>query len=108
MVDYFQEGLVYLTTNPVQAALNADSFFNKIFATLGTAATYKVYNITSPGVTSWVSYAAIKTSCEAVIGKVVKDSELWIEIGGNKIIGLTAAQSLFGYNTQTNECLLRF
>ena len=44
VIDYFQPGIVYLSTNPAQAAFNADSFFNKIIGNLGSAATLKSYN----------------------------------------------------------------
>ena len=96
-------GMSHISSNNKFATQNALNFFNKTIASLSTPENYILYNI-SGNSNNWVAYPAIKgqTSCDEVIKKL--NAELWIEVGGNVVIGLDSKKSLFIYNPQNFEC----
>lgn len=103
-IEYLQNGLMHISSNNTKATLNAFNLFNKTLANLSTPANFKLYNVSQPNKTSWVSIASFmhQDSCAAIIKKF--NTEVRIDIGGNKIIGLNTTQDFF-YNAQTKECL---
>jgi hypothetical protein len=96
-IEYLNNAMMYVSSNNELATLNAKNFFNNTLANLSTPANFKLYNVSQPNQTSWVSIAGFKNqdSCAAIIKKF--NTEVRIDVGGKKIIGLNTTQNFF-YN----------
>lgn len=107
-IEYLQQGLMYISSNNTQATLNAYNLFNETLAKLSTPANFILNNVSQANQTSWIAIPSFKNqdSCAAIIKKwnSTAKTELRIDVGGNKIVGLDTTKDFF-YDSHTRQCI---